>query len=72
MKNLVALSAMVIWSAAIWAIMELIGFEGMSHDLLWGLGAAVILLIGLIGNIWIFFLIMKESPWKWLKNEDQG
>ncbi len=72
MKSLITLAAMAVWSFAVWAVMELIGFSNMPHDVLWSLGAAVILLIGLVGNVWIFFLIMKESPWQWLKNQDQS
>ena len=72
MKTLTALAAMAVWSFIIWAVMELIGFSDMMHDPLWSLGAAVLLLVGLIGNVWIFFLIMKEEPWQWLRNTDQG
>ncbi len=71
MKTLTALAAMAIWSFAIWAIMEFIGFQDMMHDVLWSLGAAVLLLIGLVGNIWIYFLVMKETPWRWLKDQSQ-
>ena len=69
MKHLTALTAMVIWSVGIWGITELIGFKTMMHDPLWSLGAAVVLLIGLVGNVWIYFLIMKEQPWQWLKDK---
>lgn len=72
MKTLTALAAMAVWSFVIWAVMELIGFSDMMHDPLWSLGAAVLLLVGLVGNVWIFFLVMKEDPWQWLKNTDQG
>ena len=63
---------MVIWSVAIWAIMEWVGFKNMAHDLWWSLGAAAMLLIGLIGNVWIFFLITKEETWKWVKDQSSG
>ena len=72
MKTLTALAAMAAWSFAIWAIMEFIGFSDMMHDVLWSLGAAVLLLLGLVGNVWIFFLVMKETSWQWLKNQDQS
>ena len=63
---------MAVWSLAIWAIIQFGGFSDMLHDPLWSLGAAVLLLIGLVGNVWIYFLIRKEAPWKWLKDESQG
>lgn len=71
MKTLTALAAMAVWSFAIWAIIELVGFQDMTHNPLWSLGAAVLLLIGLVGNVWIYFLIVKETPWQWLKDQDQ-
>ena len=69
MKPLITFVAMVLWSVAIWAVIELIGFK--MHDILSSLGAAVLLLVGLIGNVWIYFLIMKEDPWRWItKSQD--
>lgn len=68
MKNLIALAAMAVWSAVIWGIMELAGFE--MHHLWSSLGASIVLLVGLIGNVWVYFLIMKETPWQWPKNRE--
>lgn len=72
MKNFVALALMAVWSAAIWGVIELVGFE--MHSLWSSLGASVALLVGLIGNVWIYFLVMKETPWQWPRNkaEDQA
>ena len=73
MKTLTALAAMVVWSFAVWAVIEFVGFSDMLHDPLWSLGTVVLLLIGLIGNVWIYFLmIVSEAPWKWLKGENRG
>ncbi len=71
MKTLTAFAAMAVWSFAIWALMEFIGFRDVMHNVLWSLGAAVLLLIAVVGNIWIYFLIVKETPWQWLKDQDQ-
>lgn len=71
MKSFIATGAMVAWSAAIAAVMHLAGFAGHYHDWLWSLGAAVVLLIGLVGNVWIFFAIVKEQPWEWFKGESE-
>ena len=67
MKNLIAIAAMIVWSVAIWGVMELIGFS--MHNVWSSLGAGVMLLIGLVGNVWIYFLIMKEAPWQWPTNK---
>ena len=68
MKLFICLLIMVGWSALVAAAMYLIGFQNHLHDVLWSLGAAIALLIGLVGNVWIFFLVMKEKPWQWHTN----
>ena len=65
MKLLITLALMVVWSLFIGYIINMAGFTGHLHDPLWSLGAAVLLLVGLVGNVWIFFLVMKERPWLW-------
>ena len=65
MKLLIALALMVVWSLFIYFAMSMAPFMDHLHDPLWSLGAAVALLIGLVGNVWIFFLVMKEDPWLW-------
>ena len=68
MKNLIVIAAMVAWSVAIWGVMKLIGFP--MHNVWSSLGASVMLFIGLVGNVWIYFLIMKETPWQWPTDKD--
>jgi len=70
MRSLIAVLTMIAWSALVAWVMHVIGFSQHLHDPLWSLGAAVSLLIGLIGNVWIFFLIVKEEPWAWFKQGD--
>ena len=65
MRLLITLALMVVWSLFIFYVMNMVAFQDHLHDPLWSLGAAVFLLIGLIGNVWIFFLVMKEHPWLW-------
>ena len=67
MKLLITIALMVGWSILVWYVMNMAGFTATAHlhDPLWSLGAAIVLLIGLIGNVWIFFLMMKDSPWQW-------
>lgn len=68
MKLFICFALMAVWSALIAVVMHFIGFQNHLHDVLWSLGAAVALLIGLVGNVWIFFLVMKEKPWQWHVN----
>ena len=65
MKLLITLALMVVWSVLIFYVINAASFTDHLHDPLWSLGAAVLLLVGLVGNVWIFFLVMKESPWQW-------
>ena len=65
MKLLIAIVLMVVWSAFIAYVMNMAAFPDHLHDPLWSLGAAILLLIGLVGNVWIFFLMMKNRPWLW-------
>lgn len=67
MKSLIATGLMIIWSAFIYAIMHFANFSEHMHDWLWSLGAAVVLLVGLIGNVWIFIGVVQEDPWRWFK-----
>ena len=71
MKSLIALGFMVVWSAVIAAILNLAGFADNYHEPLWSLGAAIILFVGLVGNVWIFLAVVKEQPWEWFKGESE-
>ena len=71
MKSFIAMGVMLVWSAAIAFVMHSIGFVEHAHDWLWSLGAAVMLLIGLVGNVWIFLAIVKEAPWQWFKSDSE-
>ena len=76
MRILFALLAMMSWSLAVYFLMDFIGFPDAyqpTRDLgtvLWGLLAAVILLVGVVGNVWIFLAIVKEHFWMWGENKD--
>ena len=65
MKLILTMALMVAWSVGIAYVMGMAGFSSYPHNPLWSFGAAVVLLIGLVGNVWIFFLIMKNRPWLW-------
>ena len=38
----------------------------------WALGTALLFIIMIIGNFWIFFAIGKEEPWDWVKGKESG
>ncbi len=69
MRTLQALGVMALWSVSLIALLNFIGFQHHYREFWWALGAAVIIIVMLIGNFWIFFAIAKEEPWEWDKHE---
>ncbi len=67
MRTLQALGVMALWTIAIFAIINFVGFNEHYREPLWALGAAVLFVIMLVGNFWIFFASAKEEPWEWYK-----
>lgn len=68
MRTLQALGVMALWTIAIIALLNFVGFPNHYREPLWALGAAVILIVMIVGNFWIFFAIAKEEPWDWDKS----
>jgi len=67
MASLKALIVMAFWTVAVVGGMYLLGFGQHHTELPWAIGGAILLLIVLIVNVWIYFAIAKEEPWKWFK-----
>ncbi|NKC15539.1 MAG: hypothetical protein GKR94_26085 [Gammaproteobacteria bacterium] len=68
MASIKALAIMVAWSAiAAWA-MSAIGFADNYREIIWAIGGAIALLVILMVNVWIYFVVAKDEPWKWFKN----
>jgi len=61
---------MALWTIAMVSIINFVGFPDHHNQLLWALGGAIMLLITLIGNVWIFVTVPKMEPWTWIKNSD--
>ena len=69
MRTIQALIVMAIWTVAIFAIINFVGFDDHTREPLWALGGAALFIIMLIGNFWIFFAVAKEEPWEWDKSK---
>lgn len=69
MRTFQALAVMAMWSIAMISILNFIGFNDHYREPLWALGGALILIITLVGNFWLFFAIAKEEPWDWVKGQ---
>ncbi len=70
MRTIQALVVMALWTVLFLAIINFGGFAEHYRDVLWALGGAVLFIIMLVGNFWLFFAIAKEEPWRWDKSGD--
>ena len=61
MRTFQALAVMAMWSIAMVSILNFIGFNDHYREPLWALGGAVILIITLIGNFWLFLQLLKKN-----------
>ncbi len=67
-----ALAVMALWTVAMVSIFNFIGFQNHFNEPFWALGAALMLLVILIGNVWIFIGVAQEEPWEWFKDSDKS
>jgi len=68
-REYIAAVVMIAFTSICFWGMNAFGFQNNPHDVLWTLGAALALLIILIVNVYIYFVICKESPWVWKKED---
>jgi len=68
-REYIAAVVMIVFTSICFWGMNAFGFQNNPHDVLWTLGAALALLIILIVNVYIYFVICKESPWVWKKED---
>ncbi len=69
MREYIAAVVMIVFTSICFWGMNVFGFQNNPHDILWTLGAALALLIILLVNVYIYFVICKESPWVWKKED---
>jgi len=72
MKTLQALGVMALWTIAFLGVMNFLNMGAHFREPLWALGTALMFIIMIIGNFWIFFAIGKEEPWDWVKGDGEG
>jgi len=68
-REYIAAVVMIAFTSICFWGMNVFGFQNNPHDILWTLGAALALLIILVVNVYIYFIICKESPWVWKKED---
>lgn len=67
MASLKALVPMLLWTAVAVFIMNALGLNENFREPLAAIGGAIALLLILIVNVWLYFVIAKDEPWKWIK-----
>jgi hypothetical protein len=72
MRTLQALGVMALWTIAFIAIINFVNFDEHHREPLWALGGALLFIIMIVGNFWIFFAVGKEEPWDWVKGKESG
>jgi len=72
MRTLQALGVMALWTIAFLGILNWLNAGDHHREIIWAIVSALLLIIMIIGNFWIFFAIGKEEPWDWVKNKESG
>ena len=65
MKTKLAVLSIAVFTGAIGYILNAIGVGDHHTDPLWALGTAVVFLIVLLIDVWMFFAIAGEEAYKW-------
>ena len=67
MASMKAIIVMIIWTIIAAWIVNTIGLVDHSRSLAGAIGGGIALLIILMVNVWLYFLIARDEPWKWFK-----
>lgn len=67
MASFKAILVMIIFSAAVVLGMNVAGLTENFRDPVYALAGAVVLLVALIVNVWLYLKIAGEAPFRWFK-----
>lgn len=70
MRTFQALGVMALWNIAFIGIMNFVNVGAHYREPIWAILTAVMFIIMIVGNFWIFFAVGKEEPWDWVKNKE--
>tara|TARA_B100001057_G_scaffold482243_1_gene557293 strand:- start:232 stop:459 length:228 start_codon:yes stop_codon:yes gene_type:complete len=70
-REYIAAAIMIVFTSLSFWGMNMFGFQNNPHDVLWAIGAGLAVLIILLINVYIYFVVCKETPWTW-KNEESS
>ncbi len=69
MASLKAIFLMIVFSAAVAFGMNALGLTEHFREPAYSLAGAVVLLVALIVNVWLYLKIAGETPFKWFKED---
>ncbi|MGH1538248.1 MAG: hypothetical protein ACRBDX_09435 [Gammaproteobacteria bacterium] len=72
MRTLQALGVMALWTVAFLGVMNWVNVGDHHGNPIWAFFTALMFIIMIIGNFWIFFAVGKEEPWDWVKGKESG
>jgi len=72
MRTLQALGVMALWNIAFIGIMSFVNVGEHYREPVWAILTALMFIIMIVGNFWIFFAVGKEEPWDWVKGDGEG
>ena len=70
MRTLQALAVMALWTLAFLGVMNFLNVGAHNREWYWAIGTALMFIVMIIGNFWIFFAVGKEEPWDWVKGQE--
>ncbi len=67
MKTFSALVAIAVFTSLVGAVLVMIGVEQHHTNPIWAIGTAIVFLITLLIDVWMFFAIAGEEAYEWEK-----
>ncbi len=67
MKTLAALVSIALFTSLVGIALVMTGIEAHHAEPLWAIGTAIIFLITLLIDVWMFFAIAGEEAYQWEK-----
>jgi len=67
MKTFSALIAIAVFTSLVGAVLVMIGVEQHHTNPIWAIGTAIVFLITLLIDVWMFFAIAGEEAYEWEK-----
>jgi len=67
MKTFLALLSIAAFTAVVGAVLVMLGVEQHHTNPVWAIGTAIVFLVTLLIDVWMFFAIAGEEAYQWEK-----